>query len=431
VGGTVSALSKGMNRNFWIKLCLISGLVAGTWYALAADGPAPESSSISQPSSRGTISTGMRAQTVNPFSVFSSFANSVSNGFSTLVSTVTDEMAAPMTAADVLASSPNPDAPPAESVDQEALQALSLDQSNAPDANRFARFPQPRTGISAANPSVGTDANSIDPATVPMVLPSGLSPSNSHATHTSGGGGSSGSSNIGLKSEDYVALLTSFKGTFNDQMQEVMGAICASDTNVCGSAGKNPIHSLRWSQDEGLNSAVSFAIKSIGPDLQFDLSFKIQKSSTSEEAVAFSLSPLSIDARNETANGKNLRTIEFRFADFQIRGETVYNARAKMVFENTSSGLIPTADSHFEFSRGRASIALTRWEPNAVVASGTGANAPIDPNLTPANPWINGINSVIDPNWVDEGDIGRKPSSQNSSYFLADELPFSIRIEKS
>ncbi len=135
--------------------------------------------------------------------------------------------------------------------------------------------------------------------------------------------------------------------------------------------------------------------------------------------------PINFTVLNENKDGKNYRVFEFHFADTVIRGETVKNVRARMVFESTSSGLAPTTESRFQFARSKVTVALGRWEPLAVVVNADPAVPAGQPGGIAGN-W----NQLVPQSWVDD-DLGRKPSSEDSSYLIADELFYSIKVEKS
>jgi hypothetical protein len=393
------------------KLGLIFGLVTIAWSAWS--GPA-----VTTAPEAGNSSV-IPSTKINGFAAWvpSSLAKIMKPLMpSSMASTLGLGAAAPMSADEIASANPNPDSPPAaDSAEQEAIQAASLAQSGAETFPLNAVSPvssRPYSQLSSAPADPASDPS----ANVPLVQ---MSPAEKKSSgHSSLSSSSTSSAFTGLKNEDYVALLSPLKASFEDRMAESFGSVCVLETQVCAEPGKTSVHSLRWSQEEGLNRHVGFTIKSIGPALQFDLSLKIQKSTTSEETVALSLSPLSIDAQTETVNGKSLRVINFRFADFQIRGETMTNVHAQMMFESTDAGLVPTAESRFEFSRLKATIAVAKWEPEAVVTASTDPTQPTFPDVQ------------NQPVWVEE-ENGRKPSSESGSYFLADELLFSIKVEKS
>jgi hypothetical protein len=410
----VSAFPIPMSKKTVRNVCLVLGLTAFAWSAWPdrRDGAVQASSGVS--SSASPSSNGFVSWLPAPLAKFAqSFTSNASN------SPTETMVAAPMSESEVATA--NPDAPPAaNSTDQEAAQAESLMQAGGES------FQQPVpsrlvSGASSRTQAPGATDPSSDLSNVPVVaLPQTTDGKKSaHGGSTSSSSSTSSStSSTGLKNEDYVALLSPLKASFEDRMAEAFGSVCSIDTQICAQPSKSSVHSLRWSQEEGLNRHVAFAIKSIGPALQFDLSIRIQKSTTNEESASLNLTPLSIDAQNETVNGKSLRVIDFRFGDFQIRGETMNNVHAKMVFESTEAGLVPTGDSRFEFNRSKVGIAMSKWEPDAVVTAST------DPTL-PSFPDIQNL-----PVWSEE-DYGRKPSSESGSYLLADDLLFSIKIEKS
>ncbi len=225
------------------------------------------------------------------------------------------------------------------------------------------------------------------------------------------------SASLGLKKEDYAALISPLKASFDDVMKNEAGLVCAGDAASCSSSISTPVHSLRWSMDEGLRKDVSFVIKSIGPSLQFDINFKIQKSATVEESVQLQLSPLNIFVSNESKNGKNFRKIDFHFADFPVRGESMKNVHASMLFEVTDSGLVPTTDSSFTFSRSKASVSLAKWDPSST------------PFINPMDTPVFADNGVPGSVWNEP--LNRTPAAEIPSYLIVDELDFSIKVEKS
>jgi hypothetical protein len=403
-----------MSRSWIFRFCFSLGIASAAYYSFAtpSDGhQVPDPASVKSP--------------MEAAPAFSSSAHPVHSPLNQIRSTIAPFLPAPLAslvAPDAPPSAiPAPDANPDATVDPNAI-PMEADLASQGWNGAFPMIPSAPSSMGHHQPaSASVDPAAASPTSADLpLLPNQLPGSNSHTGHSSSGGlVSGGNANAGLKKEDYEALLSSWKGSFQEGMLNSTGQLCNSADQSCSTQSKS-VHALRWGTEEGLNRQVNFAIQSIGPTLQFNVDFKIQKSLTNEESVSLHLNPVNIDVRNESIAGKELRVMEFRFPDFSVRGESMTRVKAKMVFESTASGWLPTAESRFEFSRSKVSVSLAMWDLTPVVVT--------TPSGGIAGSWMDPGQLV--PQWGDD-ESDRKPSSADSFYWIADELVYSIKVEKS
>ena len=198
-----------------------------------------------------------------------------------------------------------------------------------------------------------------------------------------------------LDASDIAALISPLKASFSDQMNVANGLLCESSVegrgHNCDRRNHVSVHSLRWGMSEGLKKDVSFSIKSSsGTSLEFALDFKIQNTTLSEENFALTARPTEVLVHSESKDSKVYRVIEFKFADLSVRGELLRQVQATMTFEVTPNGLVLGAESQLSFTRSKAQVSVAKWDP-----------------------------TVTD------------TSSQGGFFLIADELAFSMNIEKS
>jgi hypothetical protein len=258
-------------------------------------------------------------------------------------------------------------------------------------------------GHSPASPSMPEE--SAKAAALPL-LPNALptpSSGSSGPTLTSGGGGGSttydpNSATGSLNISDVVALTSPIKAVFDEKTNLANGLLCALGDNGqatnCEHRNHVPVDSLRWGMTQGLESNVSFAVKSSGvTSVEFDFNFKIQNSALAFENVSLTARPTEVLVHNESRDSKNYRIIEFKLPDLtvSVSGESLKQVQATMVYEVTSTGLVLSSGSGLNFSRSKVQVLTSKWDPT---------------------------------------DPGRNPA-QNEVFLIADDLSFSMNIEKS
>lgn len=251
---------------------------------------------------------------------------------------------------------------------------------------------------------------------LPNELPS-PTPSSGSSSGYSGNGSSSGyvpTPGV-LDNNDIAALISPLKASFDDTMNKANGMLCTVQAGPNGCERRNHIdvHSLRWGMIEGLKKDVKFSIKSAGGNtLEFRFDFKIQNTALNEELVSVVSRPVDTLVRNVSKDSKTYRVIEFRFSDLTVQGMHLKQVQAEMVYEVTSNGLVLSSDSGLSFVRTNVQTLVTKWEPLA--------GEPV-PNPNP----------IAEPIHIDQ--VSRRtPAAQDSGVFLiADELLFSMSIEKS
>jgi len=230
----------------------------------------------------------------------------------------------------------------------------------------------PQAGHAPASVSRAEEVNTTQDIPVSPNLMASAAPSSStsgSSTSYSGGSASSFSGTLGaLDSNDIAALIAPVKASFDDETTSANGLLCVDVSGRPDCARKNHvgIHSLRWSMNEGLKREAQFVIKSTGgTSLEFDLNFKIQNTAMAEENVSLTARPTEVLVHNELKDSKNYRVIEFKFADLNVRGETIKQVQVEMVYEITENGLVLNSVSNFSFSRNAVKVAVSKWEQDA------------------------------------------------------------------
>lgn len=248
---------------------------------------------------------------------------------------------------------------------------------------------------------------------LPNALPSPTPSSGSTSTYNNTGSSGYAPSVGALDSNDIVALISPLKATFDDQTNKANGLLCTivEGRNNCERLNHVDIHSLRWGMIEGLKKEVTFTIKSIGgTSVEFNFNFKIQNTALNEENVVISARPSDTLVHTQTKDSKIYRVIEFKFPDLSVRGESLKQVQAEMVYEVTPSGLVLTNNSGLSFIRSKVQTLVTKWEPLAG-----------EPNSNPV---------IADPIQVNQ--VSRRtPAAETGVFLIADELLFSMSIEKS
>ncbi len=159
-----------------------------------------------------------------------------------------------------------------------------------------------------------------------------------------------------LTGGDYQALNTSMKGSFAAGTEMTSGTLCQVEQPVCSYQDQYSVNSRSWAMQKVLQEDVNFQIRKVGQSLSFDVGFKVVTYSDQEEKVSFKATPISVNPHREFENSKNYRVLDFTFPNMKIHGESVKNVRASLVFEETSSGLELTNQSKFTFQRNNVAL---------------------------------------------------------------------------
>lgn len=290
-----------------------------------------------------------------------------------------------------------------EKKDENAEEVAGGVMMNQPQAYPMAYSPQ--SGPAPA--STERTAEAPETQNIPL-LPNALPTPSSSGGITSTSSGSSGfiPTPGALDANDIAALIAPMKASFDDQMYETNGLLCVVGGHNCERKNHVPVHSLRWGQTEGLKKDVKFTIKSAGAtSLEFNFEFKIQNMGLVEENISVSARPIETLVSRDA---KNNRVIEFRFPDLTVRGEVISHVQATMVYEVTANGLVLSNESVLSFSRAKVDTLVTKWEPLA------------------------GEPTIGTPIAVEQTELARRvPAAQTGVFLIADELDFSMSIEKS
>jgi len=261
-------------------------------------------------------------------------------------------------------------------------------------------MPMPRAENGPAPAS--TDGSMADAANGNMGMPAGF---NSYTGQGAGyGSSSSGGSTVSgasaassvLTSQDLATLTSApVQAAFQDQQNQVNGYMCGSnDQSSCTYQSNVPVHSLRWDTNDGLEKNVNFAVQasSGSTPVQFNVSFKVQDRLLNDQLVTFNAQPNQVSIHSETRDSKNYRVYQFKMPDAVVQGDDqLSQMQATLVYEVTESGMEMTADSNFSFSRAQVKTNSDAWDPSQP----------------------------------------QEDSSQNELYFIADELPYSMTLQKS
>ncbi len=277
-----------------------------------------------------------------------------------------------------------------EEASEEVVAGVNTSNQNLPMAY-VPQGPAPASASTTSFPEGQGSASAIP--ILPDVLPSPnpVNSGNSGFSSTS----TLASSGSFLDHNDIAALIAPLKASFSDEMNQSNGLLCVVGGHSCERRNRVSVHSLRWGMEEGLKKDVKFNIKSIGTtSLEFAFDFKIQNNTLSEENISISARPTDILVHNESRDSKTYRVIEFRFPDLSVRGESIKQVQATMVYEVTTNGLVLSKDSGLSFTRSKVELLVSEW-------------------------------SAIDPATVD-----RMPAAQGGVFLIADELSFSMNIEK-
>jgi len=251
--------------------------------------------------------------------------------------------------------------------------------------------------------STSTDASTADAANGNMGMPAGFNAytgqnGTSYGSSSSGGsivsGVSTGSSV--LTSQDLATLTSApVQAAFQDQQNQVNGYMCGSnDQSSCTYQSGVSVHSLRWDTTDGLEKNVNFAVQasSGSTPVQFNVSFKVQDRLLNDQLVTFNAQPNQVSVHSETRDSKSYKVYQFKMPDTQVQGDDqLSQMQATLVYEVTEDGMEMTADSNFSFSRSQVKTNSETWDPSQP----------------------------------------QEDSSQNELYFIADELPYSMTLQKS
>jgi hypothetical protein len=263
----------------------------------------------------------------------------------------------------------------------------------------------------AAQPQAQTssDSNSNTPTGMPAGFNSyaagntgsGYGNGNSGSNSGSGYGGTNYTNNgtatsttSALTQDDLNTLTAPVQAAFQDQQNHVSGYACADTSHSsCTYQSDVAVHSLRWGREEGLEQNVNFAVKagSGATPVQFDVSFKIQDRLLNDQTVALTAQPSQVLVHSESRDSKTYRVYEFKMPDTTVRSDDqLTDMQATLVYEVTPTGMVMSPDSKFTFSRDQVTTNAANWDPST-------QQAPI----------------------------------QNELYFVADELPYSMSLQKS
>ena len=256
--------------------------------------------------------------------------------------------------------------------------------------------PQMEAQAATAAPSP-TDPNAANAQNGAVPPVGNLYPAASSTTAASGGGGGSSSSSAPvatLSANDMSLLATAVKGVFTDSSENVSGTECQLTNNVqsgCTPVNSIGVHTSRWTTNEGLLSAAGFSVKALSASrVQVTLNLSIQNDANTTQSYSATVVTSQMSASNEIKNGKTYRVLDFKLPNMTVRsGDTLTSVEAVLVYDPATSA--PTADSALNFSRAKVTTVALPWDPS--------------PNRTPA--------------------------SSNEQVIDADQIVYSMEIEKS
>ncbi len=209
--------------------------------------------------------------------------------------------------------------------------------------------------------------NNSDLAISPKLLAS-PSPASGYVSSASG---TSFTSNGALDNSDIAALIIPMKANFVDEMSSASGLLCQIGGSNCSHVNHAPVHTLRWGMAEGIKKEVTFMIKSLGgSSLEFNFDIKVQNSSSVIESISLSAHPTEVNVHQEIANNKIYRVFDFKFSDLTVSGNIIKNVQATMMYEVTTSGLVLSPESTLSFNRSHVQTLVTAWDPTVPSQSG-------------------------------------------------------------
>ena len=292
-------------------------------------------------------------------------------------------------------------------------------QANIPVAQPFLMpngqpYPEAMPAPQQTASQAQAQTNSESTSNTPTGMPAGF---NSYAAGNTGSGtGSSSGSSSGsgysgtnytnngsptttgtvLTQQDLSILTASpVQAAFSDQQNTINGYVCAETTHAsCTHQTNLSVHSLRWGMEEGLERNVNFAVRASNGNtpVQFDVSFKIQDRLLNDQTVSMTANPSEVAVHSESRDSKTYRVYEFKMPDTTVRADDqLTQMQATLVYEVTPNGMVMSPDSKFTFARDQVKTNGTNWDP-ATNSSGT---------------------------------------IENELYFVADELPYSMSLQKS
>lgn len=211
-------------------------------------------------------------------------------------------------------------------------------------------------------PSVATSAQG-------MMLPSGEALATNPSAPSVGpsGVGSSPSGQSGLLgTQDFVALQAPLQGLVPDQTVNVSGLFCGNGLNGrgCSPERRMMIHTSRFSLNEGLHeqALVSFSGSNAG-NLEFSVSLRIQDASGKDSTLTGTVRVSEVRVRQESREGRQVRVLDMKAPDIEIRqGDRLRKVQIRIVLDGApGEDLSVLPESSISFVRKSVTSSPLTW----------------------------------------------------------------------
>ena len=360
-----------MKNNRFFQVCFCVGFISASYYSYGAvkSWLSPESpATLNHTSSHGSTTDFNQLNEAQKQAL--SASQHSSSPVAKVVTTVTGELVpteAPLVSmpplADAAASPADPSANPSENAENaEGTGEIAANPELQP------YFPQPYSPQFSQNESSEQESKhsgmseSRDPSSLTSISPAFTSTSaNSAAVLTTGSVSHASSGNqsypfASLSGSDLQALSTEMKGSFPAGTDTTSGTLCQVVQPVCSYESQYSVNSRSWAMQKVLEENVNFGVQHSGQSLAFNIGFKVLTNSNVEENVSVHAVPSSVNPHREFVNSTHYRVLDFNFPNMQIHGEPVKNVRASLVYEETPAGLELTNQSKFTFERNDVAV---------------------------------------------------------------------------
>jgi hypothetical protein len=213
---------------------------------------------------------------------------------------------------------------------------------------------------------------------------SGTIGSTSHDTPSAGYTPSTSASTSSLSAQDISWISgTSVKASFGNVEEEVSGQYCGQGTSSgsCTQESRMPVYPNRWGTTEGLETAATLSMRASGNSLiEFDLTFKLQSSTLTEQSVVLSIPASSVSVTSSSQNGLTYKTYNFTLPNTTALGQSLLSQmQASLVYEITTGGTVESAvlvsSSTLTFTRTKVTTVEQSWDPTSASRS-PAANSP-------------------------------------------------------
>ncbi len=199
-----------------------------------------------------------------------------------------------------------------------------------------------------------------------------------------------------LNSGDMVLLNSSMKGSLPDQTVTVSGLYCGGGSQMgsgCSHENHFSIHTSRYSSNEGLASDASFSITgSSAGNLMLHMGIKLQDSNSAYQTLSLTSALSDVSVRTEVRSGHAIRIFDIKVPTLVVRGnEQLQKVQIVIAFDVANPDApVLLSESSVSFSRKSVKLVPLAW--NFAAPSPVASNEPV---------------------------------------MIADEIPYSMSIEKS